>query len=43
MIALLGVEAAVFAVDAILPPDMGRAERSSPVALDRRGAWLTPS
>ncbi|WP_374656356.1 penicillin-binding protein 1C [Phenylobacterium sp.] len=40
LIALLGVEAAVFAVDAILPPDMGRAERSSPVALDRRGAWL---
>ena len=40
LIALLGVETAVFALDAVLPPNMARAERSSPVALDRRGAWL---
>ncbi|MCX7587369.1 transglycosylase domain-containing protein, partial [Phenylobacterium sp. 58.2.17] len=40
LIALLGVEVAVFAADAALAPDMGRAQRSSPVALDRRGAWL---
>lgn len=30
----------VAAADLALPPDMGRAERSSPVALDRSGAWL---
>ena len=40
LIALLGVETAAFALDAAFPPDLGRAERSSPVALDRRGAWL---
>jgi len=40
LIALLAVEVAVFALDALLPPDMSRGERSSPVALDRRGAWL---
>ncbi|HYF22939.1 MAG TPA: penicillin-binding protein 1C [Caulobacteraceae bacterium] len=38
--ALLGVQTLLFALDALLPPDMGRAERSSPVALDRKGAWL---
>jgi len=37
---LVAVEAAAVAVDVFSPPDMGRAERSSPVALDRRGAWL---
>jgi penicillin-binding protein 1C len=40
LVALLGVEVGVFALDAALPPDMGRGERASPVALDRRGAWL---
>ncbi len=38
--ALVALETAVVALDALLPPDMGRARRSSPVALDRRGAWL---
>ena len=37
---LLGLEVSVFLLDAALPPDMSRAHRSSPVALDRRGAWL---
>ncbi|MCC7266109.1 MAG: penicillin-binding protein 1C [Caulobacteraceae bacterium] len=36
----MAAEAAVFALDALLPPNLARAERSSPVALDRRGAWL---
>lgn len=40
LIALVAVEAAVFALDAAFPPDLSRAVRSSPVALDRRGAWL---
>ncbi len=40
LMALLGVQTALVAFDALLPPDMARAERSSPVALDRRGAWL---
>ena len=38
--ALVCLEAAVVTLDAAFPPDLGRAERSSPVALDRRGAWL---
>lgn len=37
---LLAFQVLVAAVDLALPPDMGRAERSSPVALDRHGAWL---
>jgi penicillin-binding protein 1C len=40
LIALMGVETAVFAIDAAFPPDMSRALRSSPVALDRKGVWL---
>jgi penicillin-binding protein 1C len=36
----LVLETAVLAIDALLPPDLGKAARSSPVALDRRGAWL---
>ncbi|MCI3133239.1 penicillin-binding protein 1C [Phenylobacterium aquaticum] len=36
----MGVETAVFAIDAAFPPDMSRALRSSPVALDRKGVWL---
>jgi penicillin-binding protein 1C len=40
LIGFLALETLVFAADAIFPPGMARAERSSPVALDRRGAWL---
>jgi penicillin-binding protein 1C len=40
LVALLGVETGLLALDALFPPDMQRAERSSSVALDRRGAWL---
>ena len=40
LIGLVSAQAAVFALDVIFPPDMTRAERSSPVTLDRRGAWL---
>jgi penicillin-binding protein 1C len=40
LIAVLAVETALVALDTIFPPDLGRAHRSSPVALDRRGAWL---
>nr|WP_305659023.1 penicillin-binding protein 1C [Phenylobacterium sp.] len=40
LIGLLSAQVAAFALDALLPPDMTRAERSSPVTLDRRGAWL---
>ena len=38
--ALVAVEAAVLALDLAFPPDLSRGARSSPVALDRRGAWL---
>jgi len=38
--AFLAVETAVAALDSLFPPDLSRAQRSSPVALDRRGAWL---
>ena len=37
---LMAVETALVLLDAALPPAMGKAERSSPVALDRNGAWL---
>ncbi len=40
LIALLAVETTLLTLDAILPPDMTRGERSSPVALDHNGAWL---
>lgn len=40
LIALVGAEAGLLALDAALPPDMAKARRSSPVALDHRGAWL---
>jgi penicillin-binding protein 1C len=40
LIALLAAQVALAALDLVLPPDLSRAERSSPVALDRRGAWL---
>ncbi|HYE42288.1 MAG TPA: penicillin-binding protein 1C [Caulobacteraceae bacterium] len=34
------MQVALAAADLALPPDMGRGQRSSPVALDRNGAWL---
>ena len=40
LIALLAFETAVFALGAVLPPDLGKAGRSSPVVLDRSGGWL---
>ena len=40
LIALLAIEVVLFGLDAALPPDLGKAERSSPVVLDRNGAWL---
>ncbi len=40
LIALLAVEVALVGLDAAFPPDLSKAYRSSPVALDRRGAWL---
>jgi penicillin-binding protein 1C len=39
-IVLVAVEFTLLSLDALLPPNTARAERSSPVALDRRGAWL---
>ena len=40
LIALLGAEICLIGLDAAFPPDLAKAYRSSPVALDRRGAWL---
>ena len=40
LIAFLCLEVFVLAADALLPPDMSRGGRSSPVTLDRRGQWL---
>src|SRR5215469_11896267 len=40
LIALLVIEVALVGLDAAFPPDLSKAYRSSPVALDRRGAWL---
>ena len=40
LIALLAFETALVGLDAAFPPDLSKAYRSSPVALDRRGAWL---
>lgn len=40
LIAFLALETLLTGLDAAFPPDMARGERSSPVALDRRGAWL---
>ncbi len=39
-VTLLAVETAVVALDLIFPLGMDKAERSSPVVLDRHGAWL---
>jgi penicillin-binding protein 1C len=40
LIGVLGLQCLLLLADAVLPPDMGKAERSSPVVLDRNGAWL---
>lgn len=40
LIGFVAAQAALFVLSAAFPPDMARAERSSPVVLDRRGAWL---
>lgn len=40
LIGLVALEAGLLAADAAFPPDLRRAERASPVALDRNGAWL---
>src|SRR5580704_4622196 len=40
LIAILAIEVVLVGLDAAFPPDLSKAYRSSPVALDRRGAWL---
>lgn len=40
LVAVLGVQVVLFTLSAVFPPDMTRARHSSPVALDRGGAWL---
>ena len=40
LIAFLSVEVALVGLDAAFPPDLAKAYRSSPVALDRHEAWL---
>ncbi len=40
LVVAMGLQATAFALDALLPPDLSRGERASPVALDRHGAWL---
>ena len=40
LVGLIALQAALFLLSALLPPDMARARRSSPVVLDQRGAWL---
>lgn len=40
LIALLGLEGVALAADGLMPPQMTRGERSSPVALDHKGVWL---
>ncbi|HWF76049.1 MAG TPA: penicillin-binding protein 1C [Caulobacteraceae bacterium] len=40
LIAILALQLVVIGLDAAFPPDLSKAYRSSPVALDRRGAWL---
>jgi penicillin-binding protein 1C len=40
LLVVLGLQAAGLALDAALPPDLSRGAQASPVALDRRGAWL---
>ena len=38
--ALVAFETALVALDTAFPPNLARAQRSSPVALDHNGAWL---
>jgi penicillin-binding protein 1C len=40
LIGLVVVEVGLLGLDAAFPPNLAKAYRSSPVALDRRGAWL---
>ncbi len=40
LIMLLALEVLGFGLDAALPPNLGKAERSSPVVVDHSGAWL---
>ena len=40
LIAILAAQLVLIGLDAALPPDLSKAARASPVALDRRGAWL---
>jgi penicillin-binding protein 1C len=40
LIGLVAIETALLAADLALPPNLARAERASPVALDRTGGWL---
>src|SRR5258706_15606511 len=40
LLAFIAVETTVVALDATFPPDLSRARRSSPVALDRRGGGV---
>jgi penicillin-binding protein 1C len=40
LIGLVAAETGLLAADAALPPPLARAQRASPVALDRNGAWL---
>src|SRR5665213_3316932 len=40
LIALLTVEVLLVGLDAAFPPDLSKAYRSSPVALDKDGGWL---
>jgi penicillin-binding protein 1C len=40
LIGALAVQVAAVVLDAALPPDLSRGAEASPVALDRRGAWL---
>src|SRR5436190_1347396 len=40
LIGLLGFQLLVAGLDAAMPPNLAKAQHASPVALDRRGAWL---
>jgi len=40
LMAVLAIQTVALALDLVFPPDLRKAERSSPVALDRNGAWL---
>ena len=40
LIAFLSFEVLALTLDTLFPPDLSRGERSSPVVLDHRGAWL---